>query len=588
MKLLFNPLTSNFDYVVSSHTDIPDIATTFEALANKVTSISGASTDIQYPSAKLLYDQLAGKQAQLNGTGFVKASGTTISYDNSTYLTSLSGAVLTDQTSPQTVGLTGARLAMLWVTDITCTNAISGSVTGNAGTVTNATLTTALTVNTGTLTLTANVLNNSVLTIGAGAVSVSGANTGDQTTMGAISDTKANFNTACSDGNFLFSGDAPTAHAASHAVGAADTVFPADPGADKFLMWDDDPGALVWADGVTVHDLLSATHGDTTASAVARGDIIVGTGATPKWDNLAIGTSGKVLISDGTDAGWSASALGTAAYAATGDFLAVAGKAADSDLLDGHDTAYFQTALTFGIADTNKVQINAADVADNDYARFTATGLEGRSYSEVLSDIGAEPAKGVDDNYVTDAQLVIIGNTSGANTGDNAANSSTMYIGTTQVALNRASATLVLTGITSIDGLSATATKLATARAINGVDFDGTAAINIPSLNWTAVTSNGNLAVDTGTLANKGTLLELTLPTTVAVGKVIRVAGMNAGLFKIVQSANQYIKFGNVATTTGAGGYLASTLAYDCVELVCIVADVGFVVVSSMGSITVA
>ena len=56
-----------------------------------------------------------------------------------------------------------------------------GALTGNADTVTNATLTTALTVNTGTLTLTANVANNSVLTIGAGAVSVSGANTGDNT-----------------------------------------------------------------------------------------------------------------------------------------------------------------------------------------------------------------------------------------------------------------------------------------------------------------------------------------------------------------------------------------------------------------------
>jgi hypothetical protein len=38
-------------------------------------------------------------------------------------------------------------------------------------------------------------------------------------------------------------------HAAEHAVGAADTVFPSDPNADKYLMWDDDPGTLVWAAG---------------------------------------------------------------------------------------------------------------------------------------------------------------------------------------------------------------------------------------------------------------------------------------------------------------------------------------------------
>ena len=52
---------------------------------------------------------------------------------------------------------------------------------GNASTVTNATLTTALTVNTGTVTLTGNVADSSVLTLGAGAVSVSGTNTGDNT-----------------------------------------------------------------------------------------------------------------------------------------------------------------------------------------------------------------------------------------------------------------------------------------------------------------------------------------------------------------------------------------------------------------------
>jgi hypothetical protein len=53
----------------------------------------------------------------------------------------------------------------------------------------------------------------------------------------------------------------------------------------------------------------------------------------------------------------------------------------------------------------------------------------------------------------------------------------TMYIGTTAVAINRASAALVLTGITSIDGNAATATKLATARAIYGNNFDGSAAL---------------------------------------------------------------------------------------------------------------
>lgn len=37
-----------------------------EDVSNKVTSISGSSTDTQYPSAKLLYDQLATKQATIN------------------------------------------------------------------------------------------------------------------------------------------------------------------------------------------------------------------------------------------------------------------------------------------------------------------------------------------------------------------------------------------------------------------------------------------------------------------------------------------------------------------------------------------
>ena len=58
---------------------------------------------------------------------------------------------------------------------------VTGDLTGTADAVTNATFTTALTVNTGTLTLTANAADNSVVTIGAGAVGISGTNTGDET-----------------------------------------------------------------------------------------------------------------------------------------------------------------------------------------------------------------------------------------------------------------------------------------------------------------------------------------------------------------------------------------------------------------------
>jgi hypothetical protein len=67
------------------------------------------------------------------------------------------------------------------ITDGQVPNNITIDLATLASTVTNATLTTALTVNTGTVTLSGNVANSSVLTLGAGASSISGTNTGDQT-----------------------------------------------------------------------------------------------------------------------------------------------------------------------------------------------------------------------------------------------------------------------------------------------------------------------------------------------------------------------------------------------------------------------
>ena len=108
------------------------------------------------------------------------------------------------------IGATGTRVVKGWFTDLEVTNAIAGSITGNAATVTNATLTTALTIDTGTVGITGNVANTSVLTLGAGASSVSGANTGDQTSIVGISGTTAQFNTALSDGSFATGGGTAT------------------------------------------------------------------------------------------------------------------------------------------------------------------------------------------------------------------------------------------------------------------------------------------------------------------------------------------------------------------------------------------
>jgi len=54
----------------------------------------------------------------------------------------------------------------------------------------------------------------------------------------------------------------------------------------------------------------------------------------------------------------------------------------------GHLTAINTGSVNFGIANTCAVAVDDVDAADNDYAKFTASGLEGRSYAEVRTDLG--------------------------------------------------------------------------------------------------------------------------------------------------------------------------------------------------------
>ena len=54
------------------------------------------------------------------------------------------------------------------------------------------------------------------------------------------------------------------------------------------------------------HDILSATHADTAAVAVTRGDIIIGSVAAPntKWTALALGAAGTYLAGSATEPSW--------------------------------------------------------------------------------------------------------------------------------------------------------------------------------------------------------------------------------------------------------------------------------------------
>ena len=56
--------------------------------------------------------------------------------------------------------------------------------------------------------------------------------------------------------------------------------------------------------------------------------------------------------------------------------------------------------VAIGIADNNMVQIDSADVADDEYARFTANGLESRSKSEVATDLKDQFPQAITDNHV--------------------------------------------------------------------------------------------------------------------------------------------------------------------------------------------
>jgi len=144
----------------------------------------------------------------------------------------------------------------------------------------------------------------------------------------------------------------------------------------------------------------------------------------------------------------------------------------------------------------------------------------------------------------------------------------------------------------SATNFSATTLTATTISAVNvsATTISATTYLNTPAggIAFSSVTSTSvSMCGNYGFVLNNAGVCTATLPLTGAVGNVIEIAGVGAGMWKVAQNASQAIHFGNLNSTTGANGYLSATNRYDYVKLICVVADNEYTVAGAQGNIVV-
>lgn len=105
---------------------------------------------------------------------------------------------------------------------------------------------------------------------------------------------------------------------------------------------------------------------------------------------------------------------------------------------------------------------------------------------------------------------------------------------------------------------------------------------------WNKISASQTLVVNNGYFCTGGGTLALLLPATSAVGDQINVSLAGSTGWSITQAAGQQVKIGNQQTTAGVGGSLNSTQQGDSISMVCLTANLTWVVINSMGNPTVA
>jgi hypothetical protein len=251
--------------------------------------------------------------------------------------------------------------------------------------------------------------------------------------------------------------------------------------------------------------------------------------------------------------------------------------------------------LTLGaITPSSVVSTGVVRASANDGA---ALGASGTAWSDLFLALGAVINFDVGDVTITHSAntLTIAGGVVDFSSTPTRGGSAIYYVGGTDVAVTDGG-----TGVSSITAKTIWAANSANTLvelapgALQSIRMNsGNTAwevytpISAAGLTWTEVTGTSqSAAVNSGYICNNASLVTVTIPTTAAVGDIVRVVGKGAGGWLIAQNASEVIHFGNVDTTTGVGGSLASTHRRDAIELVCVVANTEWNVVSVQGNIT--
>lgn len=344
-----------------------------------------------------------------------------------------------------------------------------------------------------------------------------------------------------------------------------------------------DHGVLVGSGTGAVTPLAVGTDGQVLLGSSAADPVfatLTSTGSTiaftPGAGTLNLETAGAVASSFPTDSG-TATPSGGALTVAGGTNINTAGATdtatfnLDVDLVT-MDSVTFNTggSLRTGTTSTNTLLLQAYDVGAVAYETFATLTADATTPTMDLSDSVTKSGGYIYRAGGTDVPIA---------DGGTGVSSLTAYA-------------VVCGGTTSTNPVQSIASVGTSGQVLtsNGAGALPTFqdASSGGGITWNEETTTSvSMAVNNGYITNNAGLVTATLPDTAAVGDIVAIAGSGAGGWRIAQNASEIVHFGNVNTSTGAGGYLEFTNRYDSVELICIVANTEWVVRSSIGNITV-